>query len=64
MLALTWLAAPQTSWFGLPTAETLRTLGSLATEVGGQARDYVSPAPATPALVLAGTIAVWAAVFS
>ena len=64
LLALTWLAAPQTSWFGLPTAETLRTLGSLATEVGGQARDYVSPAPATPALVLAGTIAVWAAVFS
>jgi len=64
MLALTWLAAPHTTWFGLPTAETLRTLGSLATQVGGQARDYVSPAPATPALILAGTIAVWAAVFS
>ena len=31
----TWLAAPQTTWFGLPTAETLRTLGSLATQVGG-----------------------------
>lgn len=64
LLALTWLAAPQTTWFGLPTAETLRTLGSLATQVGGQARDYISPAPATPALILAGTIAVWAAVFS
>ncbi len=64
LLALTWLAAPQTTWFQLPTAETLRTLGSLATQVGGQARDYVSPAPATPALILAGTIAVWAAVFS
>ena len=64
ILALTWLAAPQTTWFGLPTAETMRTLGSLATQVGGQARDYISPAPATPALILAGTIAVWAAVFS
>jgi transglutaminase-like putative cysteine protease len=64
LLALTWLAAPQTTWFQLPTAETLRMLGSLATQVGGQARDYVSPAPATPALILAGTIAVWAAVFS
>jgi hypothetical protein len=64
LLALTWLAAPQTTWFQLPTPDTLRTLGSLATQVGGQARDYVSPAPATPALILAGTIAVWAAVFS
>ncbi|MEP6757574.1 MAG: DUF3488 and transglutaminase-like domain-containing protein [Actinomycetota bacterium] len=64
LLALTWLAAPHTTWFGLPTIETLRTLGSLATQVGGQAREYVSPAPATPALILAGTIAVWAAVFS
>ena len=64
LLALTWLAAPQTTWFGFPTAESLRILGSLATQVGGQAREYVSPAPPTPALILAGTIAVWAAVFS
>ena len=65
MLAVTWLAAPQTTWYGLPTSDTLRTLGTLATQVGGQAREYVSPAPPmTPALVLAGTIAVWAAVFS
>ena len=34
LLALTWFAAPQTTWFGLPTTETLRTLGSLATQVG------------------------------
>src|SRR6478735_2575411 len=38
--------------------------GTLATLVGAQAREYVSPAPATPALVMAGVIAVWAAVFS
>jgi len=64
VLAVTWLAAPQTVWFGLPTSETLRTIGTLATQVGGQAREYVSPAPMTPALLLAGTVAVWAAVFS
>ena len=64
LLVLAWMAAPHTLWFGLPTAETLRTLATLATQVGAQAREYVSPAPATPSLVLAGVIAVWAAVFS
>jgi hypothetical protein len=64
LLALAWLAAPQTTWYGLPTIDTMRTLGTLATQVGAQAREYVSPAPATPALVMAGSIAVWAAVFS
>ena len=64
ILAVTWLAAPQTAWYGLPAGETFRTLGTLATQVGGQAREYMSPAPMTPALILAGTIAVWAAVFS
>jgi hypothetical protein len=64
VLIASWFAAPHTTWFGLPTAETVRMLGTLATQVGGQAREYVSPAPMTPALILAGTIAVWAAVFS
>jgi hypothetical protein len=64
LLVLGWLAAPQTTWYGVPTAETIRMLGSLATQVGVQAREYVSPAPATPALIMAGAIAVWAAVFS
>ncbi len=64
LLALAWLAAPNTTWYGLPTLDTMHTLGTLATQVGAQAREYVSPAPATPALVMAGCIAVWAAVFS
>lgn len=64
IFGLGWLAAPQTTWYGLPTVETIRTLGTLATQVGAQAREYVSPAPATPALIMAGSIAVWAAVFS
>jgi transglutaminase-like putative cysteine protease len=64
LLAVTWFASPETTWYGAPTLETLRTIGDLATQVGGQAREYVSPAPMTPALLLAGTVAVWAAVFS
>jgi hypothetical protein len=64
LLAVTWLSVPHATWYGLPTATNLRSLGTLATLVGAQAREYVSPAPATPALVMAGAIAVWAAVFS
>ena len=64
LLTITWLAVPHTTWFALPTATSVRSLGTLATLVGAQAREYVSPAPATPALVMASVIAVWAAVFS
>ena len=64
VLALAWLLVPQTTWFGTPTLETLRALGSLAQQVGPQARQYVSPAPATASLVLAGVVAVWASIFS
>ena len=63
-LALAWLLAPHTTWFGAPTLETTRTMGSLAEQVGLQARHYVSPAPATPSLVLASVVAVWASMFS
>ena len=64
LLAVTWLAVPHATWHAVPTLTTIRSLGTLATLVGQQAREYVSPAPATPALVMAGVIAVWAAVFS
>jgi hypothetical protein len=64
LLTITWLAVPHATWHALPTLTTVRSLGTLATLVGQQAREYVSPAPATPALVMAGAIAVWAAVFS
>ncbi len=64
LFAVTWLAVPHATWYGLPTATSIQSLGTLATLVGAQAREYVSPAPATPALIMAGAIAVWAAVFS
>jgi len=64
VFAVSWLAVPHSTWYALPTLTGLRALGTLATLVGAQAREYVSPAPATPALIMAGAIAVWAAVFS
>jgi len=64
LLAVTWLSVAGQTWYGVPTADSIRSLGTLATLVGAQAREYVSPAPATPALIMAGVIAVWAAVFS
>ena len=64
LLSVTWIAVPHSTWYALPTLTSVRALGTLATLVGAQAREYVSPAPATPALVMAGVIAVWAAVFS
>src|SRR6476619_7629782 len=38
LLAVTWLAVPHTTWFTLPTATSVRSLGTLATLVGAQAR--------------------------
>src|SRR5262249_32407317 len=64
LLAVTWLSVPHQTWFGVPTVDSIRSLATLATQVGAQAREYISPAPATPALIMAGVIAVWAAVFS
>ena len=64
IVALGWIVASRTLWLGVPTLETVHTFGQLATQIGAQAREYVSPAPATPALLFAGAIAVWAAIFS
>jgi transglutaminase-like putative cysteine protease len=64
LLTVTWLSVPHATLYGLPTVGSVRSLATLATLVGAQAREYVSPAPATPALLMAGAIAVWAAVFS
>jgi transglutaminase-like putative cysteine protease len=56
---------PATTWFGVPTLETLRSIGHAAALVGEEARTKVSPAsPQDTALMLAALTAVWAAVFS
>ncbi len=55
---------PSSTWYGLPTLETLRAMGAAAIEVGEQARLQIAPAPPVTPLLFASTTAVWAAVFS
>ncbi len=54
----------ETTFFGLPTLETLRAMGSAAAAVGEQARVQTAPTPPIDPLLLAGVVAVWASVFS
>lgn len=58
------LVFPETTWFGLPTLETLRASLDAAARVGEEARVQVAPAPPLAPLMLAGIAGVWAAVFA
>ena len=53
-----------TTWFGLPTLDTLRGIASSIAQVGEQARVQVAPTAPLQPLLLAGVTAVWAAIFS
>ena len=55
---------PQTTWYGLPTAETLRAALDAAALVGEQARIQAAPAEPIAPLLLAAVVSLWAAVFS
>jgi transglutaminase-like putative cysteine protease len=63
-LAIGLVVFPGTTWYGLPTADTLRAALDAAALVGEQAR--IQPAPAEPIgpLLLAAVVSLWAAVFS
>ena len=63
-IAIGLLVFPETTWFGLPTAETLRASLEAAARVGEQARVQVAPSPPLAPLMLAGLAGVWAAVFA
>jgi transglutaminase-like putative cysteine protease len=58
------LVFPETTWFGLPTLETLRVSLEGARVVGEQARVEVAPAAPLAPLMLAGLSGVWASVFA
>jgi len=62
--ALTWIALPQTAWYGLPSVRTLRAVGRSLEVVGQQVRVQSSPTPPFPPLMLAAATAVWTAAFS
>jgi transglutaminase-like putative cysteine protease len=55
---------PKTTWFGLPTAETLRAAQEALSRVGTTAQVQVAPAIPLPPLFLAALAAVWSAGFA
>ena len=55
---------PETTWFGLPTRETLRAAGAALGRVGHEARVQVAPSDPLRPLMLAAITAVWTASFS
>lgn len=64
LAAVGLLVFPKTTLWGLPTMETLRTIGTALGEVGEQARVQISPTLPLPPLLLAAVTATWTATFS
>jgi transglutaminase-like putative cysteine protease len=64
LCALAWLIVPETTWYGVPTLETVRQIADVATQVGAEARHRVSPTDAVDPLLFAAVTGVWAAAFS
>ena len=58
------LVFPQTTFFGLPTASTLRAFLRSLSEVGRVAESHAAPSPPVAPLLLASVTAVWTATFS
>ncbi len=55
---------PSTTWHGLPTLDTLRHALDSSRLIGEQARLQVAPTVPLRPLMLAGVVAIWAAMFS
>jgi len=58
------LVFPKTTWYGLPTLDTVRHALDASRLVGQQARLQVSPTVPLKPLFLAAVVAIWAAMFS
>ena len=63
-IAVGLAAFPDTTWYGLPTSDTLRAALDAAGVVGEQARIQVAPAEPIAPLLLAAVVSLWAAIFS
>ncbi len=63
-LAIGLIVFPETTWYGIPTADTLRATLDAAAVVGEQARIQAAPAEPIAPLLLAAVVSLWAAVFS
>ena len=64
VLTVGLLVFPGTTWYGLPTIETLRAVADAAALVGEQARVQVAPSPPLAPLMLAAVAGTWASVFA
>ena len=64
VVAIGLFVFPDTTWYGLPTMDTLRAAADAAGLVGEQARIQAAPAEPIPPLLLAAVVSLWAAVFS
>jgi len=58
------LVFPSTTWFGLPTAQTLRAAGSAFASVARTSNSQVAPAAPLPPLLVAGVTAAWTAAYA
>jgi transglutaminase-like putative cysteine protease len=63
-VAVGLIVFPASTWYGLPTTDTLRAALDAAALVGEQARIQVAPAEPIGPLLLAAVVSLWAAVFS
>ena len=63
-LAVGLVVFPETTWYGVPTSDTLRAALDAAALVGEQARIQAAPAEPIAPLLLAAVVSLWAAVFS
>lgn len=56
---LIWALAPQSTFFGIPTADTLTTLADRLGDGFDELRNAIVPAPATDGAILLAVVAVW-----
>jgi transglutaminase-like putative cysteine protease len=63
-VAVGLIVFPGSTWYGLPTGDTLRAALDAAALVGEQARIQAAPAEPIGPLLLAAVVSLWAAVFS
>jgi len=63
-VAIAILVFPDSSWFGLPSAQTFHLAVAAAGQIGQEAKIQIAPTQPLAPLMMAGVVAVWAAVFS
>ena len=63
-VAISVVVFPDSSWFGLPTVHTFHLAVAAAGQIGQEAKIQIAPTLPLVPLMLAGVVAVWAAVFS